>query len=117
VRVTAGARVEAGARLAGSPSGDVWVLGETTRRFAVDDAALAPRDRWEQAVQPIFARVCATCHLPRGSSGVDLSTVERWEEKRPLLRRRLVDERSMPPRDHPLDDADREILRAWLDAL
>jgi hypothetical protein len=116
IRVTRGARIDRSATLTGSPSGDAWVLSRGgLARFTVDDAALGPLAQWEQAVAPVFARACAECHRPGGSAGIDLSSLESWEARRGLLRERLIAKRSMPPAGHALDEADREILRTWLD--
>ena len=112
------------ARLFGSPSGDVWVLdGGRLARYAVGraaaPAAAAPSDdvAWQATVRPIFLRVCAGCHAPNGSSGVDLSSAASWRSSRAEIKKRVVETKSMPPVDapHPLTDADRSALAGWLD--
>jgi hypothetical protein len=112
---TRGARLAADAKLAPSPSGDIWVisggkLDRFTRARGIESAA----PRWENEVAPVFSRACASCHLPDGVSGVDLSTSAHWLEKRDRIRERVMDERSMPPRGHALLDADRETIERWL---
>lgn len=107
------------ATLVASPSGDVWVVdGEALQRFARTDqrAKLSTVLSWSDGIQPIFARSCAGCHLPGGVSGTDLSTNDAWISERDEIRDRVVSQRSMPPPGHPLSDADRDAIRAWLDA-
>ena len=113
VRETRGAHVPVSATLAGSPSGDVWTLaGGALARYAVED-----EKGWDDTLAPMFRRACASCHGRGGEAGVDLSTPEAWDEARDRIRRRVVVERTMPPagRGHPLPDADREAIRAFLD--
>jgi mono/diheme cytochrome c family protein len=108
--------------LAGSPTGDVWVweprasplpaLAGAPRRFGQGE----PADGWTRDVRPVFARACAACHLPGGAAGVDLSTRAAWMAEKDEIARRVLSEKSMPPDGHPLGDADRATLRAWLGA-
>lgn len=119
VAVTRDLHLAADARLAPSTA-DVWAIsGGALRRFARDEApAAAPSavgaQAWSAQIRPVFARACSACHLPGGSAGVDLSTFERWEAARDTLRRRVVQTRSMPPQGHPLSDADRAAIEAWV---
>ncbi|HEY6458624.1 MAG TPA: cytochrome c, partial [Polyangiaceae bacterium] len=100
-----------------SSSGDVWVLsGGSLQRFARVDPEAALGARWSSSLAPVFARACATCHLPGGVSGTDLSSAEAWHSERAAIRRRVVDTRTMPPEGHELSDADRAAIRAWLEA-
>jgi hypothetical protein len=102
--------------LAPSSSGDVWVLsGGSLQRFARADPEAALGPRWSSSLAPVFARACASCHLPGGISGTDLSSPEAWHSERAAIRRRVVDTRTMPPEGHELSDADRAAIRAWLD--
>src|SRR5205823_5394117 len=84
--------------------------GELSRLARADATTPAPNvdavraQTWTTNVQPIFARRCASCHLPGGSSGVDLSTFDAWIGKRALVRKRVVDTRTMPPKGNPIDD-------------
>jgi len=97
----------------GLASGDVL----TATRRTLTRVALASGEqdaRWTAIVQPIFERVCARCHLPEGSAGVDLSTAARWHAARPALLHRVVETRTMPPAGIRLDDADRRALAGWL---
>jgi mono/diheme cytochrome c family protein len=110
---TSGARLSEDAALAPSPSGDVWVLaGRTLSRFArASEPAHVPS--WDEVIGPIFARSCSACHLPDGESGTDLSTPGAWNDERAKIRKRVVDERSMPPQGHPLSEEDRAAIKAW----
>jgi hypothetical protein len=107
------------ARLASSPSGDVWVMesGGLARFARVDSPQAAGPGpttmTWNSAIQPIFARSCATCHLPGGVSGTDLSTNTAWNSERANIHDRVVVHQTMPPQGHPLSDADRNAIRAW----
>ena len=70
---------------------------------------------WDETVAPVFHRVCEQCHRPGGGTGAVLSSEEAWEQKRAKLRQRVLVERTMPPAGHPLTDAEREALRAWIE--
>ena len=71
---------------------------------------------WEHEIRPLFARSCTPCHAREGEAGLDLATVGAWKSRRADLRRCVVDDKIMPPSGHPFSDADREIVRAWIDA-
>jgi hypothetical protein len=111
------------AKLAASSSGDVWVIenGNLTR-FARNDTAPQTAGSkpttvtWDSAIQPIFARSCAACHLPGGVSGTDLSTSAAWNSERANIHDRVVVHQTMPPQGHPLSDADRNAIRSWTEA-
>jgi mono/diheme cytochrome c family protein len=112
VRETKGARVSPAAELAASPSGDVWTLtGGALARYAVADTGTPA---WDESVAPVFRRVCESCHRAGGEAGIALGTKEAWEKRRERIRRRVLVDRDMPPAGHPLPDADREAIRAWL---
>ena len=110
------ATIPDGARLAGSPGGDVWVIdGGRLSRYGVAAAATrAPA--WDTAVRPVFLRVCAGCHKAGGSSGIDLGSEAAWRARSPVIRDRVLTHRTMPPAGAPssLSVADREALRDWL---
>jgi mono/diheme cytochrome c family protein len=117
VAETSGAKVAPDAKLAASPSGDVWVLsGGGLQRMARAEPEPTLAVAWTTTLQPIFARDCATCHLPSGVSGTDLSSAEAWESERAAIDERVVLHRTMPPEGHPISDADREAIRAWAEA-
>lgn len=102
-----------GAHLFASTGGDAWLAtrGSVTRAsldIATDDPA------WRAQIQPVFARVCAHCHLPGGSAGIDLSTAASWHADHDELVRRVVVTRTMPPAGTDLGAADRDALAAWL---
>jgi mono/diheme cytochrome c family protein len=100
------------AKLAASPSGDVWVIDrESARRFSVDTGGAA--DAWAATLAPIFARACASCHRPGGVSGTDLSSVDAWRAERAAIEERVVIQHQMPPEGHPISDADRQVIHAW----
>ena len=113
--VTTGLRRPEKASIAASSSGDVWSLAAgTLTRFAVTEGPTAARAlRWMEVIAPVLGRACAACHGASRSSGIDLSTFDAWERRLPLLRRRVIESRDMPPRGHALDEADREAIDAW----
>ncbi|MGD0524669.1 MAG: cytochrome c [Polyangiaceae bacterium] len=116
VAETSGVHVPPDAKLASSPSGDVWVLSAgTLQRFARTEPEVALGVTWSATLAPIFARSCSSCHLPGGASGVDLSTAEAWQSERDTIRARVVESKTMPPEGHPLLDADRVAIRAWIE--
>jgi len=111
------------ARLAGSPSGDVWAIAsDGLTRFG---ATVEPEDEriWRETVQPANARVCQSCHGPPGSgrelARIDLSTYALWSERRASIGTRvIVDEgkpRAMPPPSSGFDltKEERDGIRAW----
>jgi hypothetical protein len=51
---------------------------------------------------------------PGGSSGIELSNNEAWDEKRDEIRERVAITRTMTPEGHALPDDDREKIRAWI---
>jgi hypothetical protein len=122
-----GSAIAPGARLAGSPSGDVWVIAPSgaLTKFAVKVSAQTADDQaqWKTKVLPIYARVCSHCHgAPGGgsdTSGIDLSSYGRWSARRAAVLERAVTDantaRAMPPpaSGYTIDDADRAALRAW----
>ena len=100
-----------GARLFASTTGDAWLAstGALVRAsLDVDDPS------WRAQIQPVFTRVCAHCHLPGGSAGVDLSTAASWHADRDELERRVLVTGSMPPAGTELTAAEKDALRAWL---
>jgi mono/diheme cytochrome c family protein len=112
---TRGAGISPGAKLAPSPSGDVWVIASGgVERFARAEPEAGLRVAWSSTLGPIFARSCASCHLPGGISGTDLSTAESWESERRQIAERVVEGKTMPPEGHPLSDADRATIAAWV---
>ena len=114
VAETTGARVAQDARLAASPSGDVWVMaGTSLKRFARTDPEPALGAVWNQSLAAVFARACSACHLPNGESGTDLSTAEGWQSERAMIRDRVLVRRTMPPQGHALAEADRVAIAVW----
>jgi hypothetical protein len=117
VAETNGAHIAADAKLAASTTGDVWVLsGGALSRFARVDPEPDLAREWQGKLSGVFARACASCHLPNGPSGVDLSTAEAWHSHRSLIRDRVVVSHTMPPQGRSLDAADREAIRVWAEA-
>ena len=98
-------------RLQATARGEIWLLHDHPTHLAHRDL---PRDAWADLVAPVFTRACASCHLPSGRAGVDLSTAPAWHTRRALLRQRLLVDRDMPPKGHPLSDADRATLATWI---
>ena len=95
VQRTADASTPADAKLYGSPSGDAWLLqgGELHRMASAGNGDFA---LWQQTVLPIFSRVCASCHLPSGTAGVDLASYEKWKAKRALIQARVIEQKPSP---------------------
>jgi hypothetical protein len=116
VLATSGANLPPDARLWPSTTSDVWLVshGKLLRFAQGDGIGIA---QWFSYIQPIFARACAKCHLPNGPAGVDLSTEAAWRARKSDIRERVVEERTMPPKGHPLDDADRGAIRHWLEGV
>lgn len=114
VNVSSGAGLAPDSTLVGASSGDVWAIaaGVVSRFTAATGGAV---QTWSTWVKPIFDRNCAACHLPGGTSGIDLSTFDAWNTMRANLMRRVIVERTMPPTSSKaLSDPDRTTLRAWL---
>lgn len=115
VYLTADAGIAEDTRLLGSPSGDVWTLsGGGLARHAAELGDSEDRKVWEEEVQPIFLASCTPCHEPGGSSGTDLSTYGAWVALRKTVNERVVETKTMPPEGIPIDDADREVIAAWV---
>jgi mono/diheme cytochrome c family protein len=107
-------RLPPDASLAPSASGDVWVVSRgALQRFARAEPESTLAARWTASVGPIFARACASCHMPNGVSGTDLSSAEAWHSERLAIRRRVVETRTMPPEGHELSEADRTAIEPW----
>jgi mono/diheme cytochrome c family protein len=110
-RETHGAKLSPGAALVGSPGGDVWALaGGALARYAVAEGA-----SWEETIAPVFRRACAGCHRDGGEAGVDLSSGAAWAARRAQIKRRVLEERTMPPPGVTLSDAEREAIRAFVE--
>lgn len=89
--------VAQGARLYGTPTGDVWALGGSKLvRLAEQGEGGADEDIWKKNVLPIFTRLCALCHLPGGSAGIDYSTYKSWANNRALIQKRVVEGKPSP---------------------
>lgn len=101
--------IPAAARLAGSPSGDVWVGAVRYTLAGRDDPA------WHAEVEPVFRRVCARCHASGSAVDIDLSRPSHWLQHRDVLVERVVVERTMPPELGDLTQAERAQLARWLE--
>jgi hypothetical protein len=103
--------VSGNSTLFGSVSGDVWVLTDGhLARYGLP--AQGDEAVWRTNAFSVYARVCSSCHAPAGSSGIDLSTYQRWHDKRDMIYKRVIMDRTMPP-DRALSDDDRKTLEAW----
>lgn len=108
-----GAAIEVGARPFVSSNGDLWIVaGGAARKIAATAASEAVAD-WTKSVQPVYARVCASCHGPGGSA--DLSTYAAWVERRAEIEKRVLVDGTMPPKGVAFSEEDREALRGWLE--
>jgi mono/diheme cytochrome c family protein len=96
----------------------VWMAGGGALvRVELDTPGDRDERAWARTIAPVVGRVCARCHLPGGSAGVDLSTYAAWVAHAAPLRHRVLDTDTMPPPGTILSDADRAAIRAWLDAV
>jgi mono/diheme cytochrome c family protein len=101
------------ANAAGSSSGALWVFdGQHMLRYSPDRPTDDPA--WQTNIAPVFARVCAHCHVPGGEAGIDLSTPASWRGERDEIRRRVLVTNTMPPAGTNLTDEDRASIAAWL---
>jgi hypothetical protein len=87
-------------RIVGSPSGDAWLLGDS-QVLRVGEQSGGGQDfvLWRKNMQPVFERLCQSCHLPSGSAHLDLSTHSLWARYRGALGQRVVEgmPTPMPP--------------------
>ncbi len=124
VAVGSGGTLATDARLAGSPSGDVWAeSGGQLQRFAAQTGAGGDEANWAATVQPVFNAVCSNCHSAPGtgkdSSGTDLSTYAGWSARKAKVYARVVQQAgtssAMPPPSSglKLTDAQHAALEAW----
>jgi len=111
----AGAVVDADATLAGSATGDAWLLGARPARWHVDE--VNGEDLWREKALPIYERVCRDCHSATGASGVDLSTYDGWVRRRDAIRQRVVLKGDMPPKPRELTTDDKAAIDAVLGAM
>ncbi len=125
VRETAGVHIPKDAELSSSPRGDVWVMGGGALTRYSSAAATSPStngtvtkagDLWRDSLSAVFARSCSSCHLPSGSSGVNLSSFDRWQAQKADIHERVVVKKEMPPQGHTLSDADRAAIKAFTEA-
>jgi len=100
------------ASLIGTPGGDVWIADTGVTKLSL--VRSADDSRWQHDVQPVFARVCAHCHLPGGSADVDLSTAAAWTTEHDELVRRVIATRTMPPAGTAMSESDRAALAGFL---
>ncbi|WP_394831888.1 cytochrome c [Pendulispora rubella] len=111
-------------QLAGSPSGDVWVVaGGQLLRYAAGAGGTDDEAAWSANVQPIYATVCSHCHSAPGTgkdaSNVDLSSYALWSARRAAVYQRVVAQAGTPAAMPPsgsgftLTDAQRAAIEAW----
>jgi mono/diheme cytochrome c family protein len=111
--------VQPGTQLIGSPSGALWLLRDgALSMLDTADGGGADRSLWRRTVLPIFTRLCAVCHLPGGSAGIDMSTYETWASRKESIDVRVLQGKPtpMPPAGGgTLTPEERAALRTWLD--
>jgi hypothetical protein len=101
------------ARLFAAAGGDAFLITKgTVNRVSIDSGTEDPA--WRSEVAPVFARVCAHCHLPGGDAGIDLSTAASWRADHDELVRRVLVTHTMPPAGTDLSPADLDALTQWL---
>ncbi|HWL86156.1 MAG TPA: c-type cytochrome, partial [Polyangiaceae bacterium] len=124
VSITSGASFPSDVHLAGSPSGDVWVVaaGRLARYSARSLAPLDDQAVWTNTVEPTYAAICSHCHsaeVEKDRSGVDLSTYAMWDAHRAQVYQRVVTQAGTPSAMPPatsgftLTDAQRAAIEAW----
>ena len=59
--------------------------------------------------------MCAACHLPGGVAQLNLSSYQRWLDKRVDIYERVITQRRMPPAGTDLAENDRTKLKTWMD--
>ncbi len=124
VNETHGAHIAADGKLFASPGGDVWVVGgghiekysspEEPGHPGVPGDITDPA--WTATLEPIFARNCAACHQPGGTSGVDLSSLAAFRARKSDILEQVVTTRAMPPGGRGMSEADRESIHRWITA-
>lgn len=111
-------QVSGAVKLVPSVGGGLWVLKDgALRHLAEDNGGGADEDLWRNNCLPLFTRLCATCHLPGGSSGIDLSTYRSWLPRRGLMNIRVIQGKPtpMPPAGAGELTADEKTaLTAWI---
>lgn len=107
----------AGARLLGSPSGDVFTLsGGQLQRVGDPAGAGADLVYWQKQLFPVFERLCQGCHLAAGSAHVDLSGYSAWAARRAVISQRVLDRTPspMPPvGSGTLTEAELYAVKTW----
>ena len=119
--VRTGVEAAAADHLFGLANGDLLLAGPAgIARLSIDHTSDHTSDhaeadsRWIAVVEPIVLRVCAKCHRPGGSAGIDLSTPAAWRAEHAELVHRVVETRTMPPAGTELGEADRRVLAEFL---
>jgi mono/diheme cytochrome c family protein len=111
-KIARGVTLDPTAMLAGSASGDVWVLGNQLGRVKLSSGG-GKEAMWMADVQPVYQNVCVSCHAPGGSAGIDLSTYGRWVERKALIRERVVEMKNMPPKPRELTPDQVAAIQRW----
>lgn len=114
ISISKGAGLSTDARLRGTAKGDVWVLSSTAVRKFGGSAPSEVLADWQATAQPVYARVCSSCHAPGGTAGSDLSTLEGWKQHRDAIGKRVLVDKTMPPKGTTLTDDDLAAVKAWL---
>lgn len=115
VAITEGQSIADDARLLPSSTGDVWVISKSkVQRMSA--AVSAARNQFEKEVRPVVERLCAGCHGALDpTSKIDLSTYDRWAERRDAIKRRVLDVGDMPPGTLTLTADERAAVRRFVD--
>lgn len=99
-------------KLTTSPGGDVWLHTTSLSRYRVQ---VSPQESaWISSIQPIFQRVCSSCHTPGGTARVDLSSYSSWVTHRTQIEDRVFTNGSMPPPPSSLTADERAAVSLWL---
>lgn len=112
-------RVPKDASMKGSPTGDLWLFGGAEGgvvRYGEAEGGGMDLVLWREKMQPVFRRLCQSCHLPAGSARIDLSTYGAWHKGRAALRQRVVDRKPspMPPvANGMLSELELTLMRDW----
>ncbi|MCS6913846.1 MAG: hypothetical protein RMK29_01685 [Myxococcales bacterium] len=115
----AGRLVPAGAKLVGSPTGDLWVLGPTGLMRYGEPGGGGDFALWKRTILPIYTRTCMQCHQPGSPATVDLSTYGAWASRRMLIAQRVLEGRPSPmppPGAQMLTQEELDAVRQWVEA-
>ena len=99
------------ATLVGSARGVYAIENGTMRAF--ERRATGAEALWRASVRPVFARVCSSCHLRGGTSGIDMSAYKSWALRVGLIDKRVLQLKNMPT-NQKLTGDDLATIAQWV---